>query len=76
MTFRETLSSQLRSVTSYLLERDVPTSTRSVADGVQKVLTQPPLMLLRVLAISPPRLLILATLIGLSALGVLTISMF
>jgi len=75
MTFRETLSSQLRSVTSYLLERDVPISTLLTADGVRKVLTTPLVILQRLVVISPPRLLICLTLIGLLLLGAWIISM-
>ena len=76
MTFRETLSSLLRSATNYFLAQDVTTSTRLIADGVRKALTTPLVILQRLVVISPPRLLICLTLIALLLSGVWIIWMF
>ena len=76
MRFRETLKSLWTGLTSYLLARDVPTFTNSVADGVRKVLTLPSAIVQRLVVTSPPRLLICLTAIGASLLGAWIISMF
>ena len=55
------LKSLWQSVMSYLLAQDVPTLTRSVADGVRKVLTTPLAMLQQAVVTLPPRLLICLT---------------
>ena len=76
MRFSETLKQLWTGLTSYLLARDVPTLTRSVADGVRKVLTLPSGIVQRLVATSPPRLLICLTVIAASLLGAWIISMF
>lgn len=76
MKFLLTLKRRWTELTAYLLAQDVPPSTKSVADGVQGVLTTILLTPLRILATLPPRLLILATAIAVLLLGVWIISMF
>ena len=55
--------------TSYLLERDVPALTVSVADSGRRLLTMPLAMLQRAVNTSPPRLLIFLTLIACLLVG-------
>lgn len=71
----EMLKSLWNGLTTYLLAPDVPTSTRSIADGVLKVLMTPLKILVPLVGICPPRLLIFLTLIVLSLLGAWIISM-
>ena len=68
----EMLKSLWTGLTSYLLARDIPTSTMSIADGVRKVLTTPLAILQRILVTSAPRLLISVMLIALLLIGALT----
>lgn len=69
MKFTQTLSLQWQRLTTYLNAQDVPTFTRSLADGVRRLLTTPLATLQRAVVISPPRLLIFLTLTALLLIG-------
>ena len=69
MRFVQTLKSLWLKSTSYLLAQDVPTFTRSIADGVRLVSTKLLLMLASRLDTLPPRLVICLMLIALWLLG-------
>ena len=71
----EMLKSLWSGLINYFTAQDVPGWTKCVADGGRRLLTMPLTTLQRLVVTSPPRLVILLTLIVLLLVGVWIISM-